>query len=370
MRRSVSDIIPSMNTHQNASSARASALRYDPLPALLAASNPAIPYFARRDLLGETVPPVETLWELPAARQLARQQMEDGAWPYPGGGKEEHRASEDYDQIETFRILAILVEKYGFDRRHPAIQAAAEYLFSKQTAEGDFRGIYGNQYATTYSPAIMELLIKSGYAQDERILRGFEWLLAIRQDDGGWTIPFRTHKVKYTPESVMGETLQPARGKPFSHLATGVVLRAFAAHPVQRHNPAARRAGELLAGRFFQRDAYPDRGAISFWTGFSYPFWFTDLLSSLDALTLLGLGAEHSSANEHSGSAEHSGGAEHSGSAEDPAAADHAGIRRGLDWFVKHQNQDGGWSLKILRGRERDVPQWLGLAICRVFARL
>jgi hypothetical protein len=318
----------------------ASALDYDPLPALQAAPNPAIPYFARRDLLGKAVPPVETLWELPAAQQLLRRQLPDGAWPYPGGGKPEHRLSEDYDQIETYRILAILVEKYGFDRRHPAIQAAAEYLFTRQTAEGDFRGIYGNQYATTYSPAIMELLIKSGYAQDERIQRGFDWLLALRQDDGGWTIPFRTHKLKYTPENILGEPLQPVRSKPFSHLATGVALRAFAAHPEQRHHPAALRAGELLAGRFFQRDPYPDRRAVSFWTGFSFPYWFTDLLSSLDALTLLGFGAEN------------------------------PGIRQGLDWFIEQQNPDGGWSLHILRGKERDVPQWLGLAICRVFAQL
>ena len=85
----------------------------------------------------------------------------NGAWQYPGGGIAGHRASEDYDQLETFRNLGILVEKYGFDRRHPAIQAAAEYLFSKQTTEGDLRGIYGNQYSPNYSAAMMELLIKA-----------------------------------------------------------------------------------------------------------------------------------------------------------------------------------------------------------------
>jgi hypothetical protein len=337
-------------------------LRYNPLPALLAAPNPAIPYFARRDLLDEEVPPIQTLWEMSAARQLLRRQLPDGPWPYPGGGKPEHRASEDYDQIETYRILAILVEKYGLDRRHPAIQAAAEYLFTKQTAEGDFRGIYGDQYATTYSPAIMELLIKAGYAQDERIQRGFDWLLALRQDDGGWTVPFRTHKLKYTPENILGETLQPVRSKPFSHLATGTVLRAFAAHPEQRHNPAAHRAGELLASRFFKRDAYPDRGAVSFWTGFGYPFWFTDLLSSLDSLTQIGFGG--------SGSEPLTSNQQTMTRPAPTRAADHLGIQRGLDWFIEHQDPDGGWSMHILRGKERDVPQWLGLAICRVFARL
>ena len=49
-----------------------------------------------------------------------------------------------------------------------------------------------HQYSTTYSPAIMELLIKAGYDNDPRILKGFDWLLSIRQDDGGWALPFRT----------------------------------------------------------------------------------------------------------------------------------------------------------------------------------
>ena len=117
----------------------------------------------------------------------------------------------------------------------------------------------------------------------------------------------------------MGETLQPVRGKPFSHLATGVVLRAFAAHPVAAPPPGGAPGRELLAGRFFQRDAYPDRQAVSYWTAFRFPFWFTNLLSSLDALTQIGFTAEH------------------------PA------IRSGLDWFIEQQNEDGGWSLKILQ---------------------
>lgn len=47
------------------------------------------------------------------------------------------------------------------------------------------------------------------------------------------------------------------------------------------------KAGTLLASRFFRRDVYPDRSAAVFLMKFSYPFWFTDLLSSPDLLSLL-----------------------------------------------------------------------------------
>jgi hypothetical protein len=45
---------------------------------------------------------------------------------------------------------------------------------------------------------------------------------------------------------------------------TGVVLRAFAAHEKYGHSEAARAAGELLASRFFEKDAYPDRQMLTF----------------------------------------------------------------------------------------------------------
>ena len=135
------------------------------------------------------------------------------------------------------------------------------------------------------------------------------------------------------------EPVMPDRSKPFSHLVTGVVLRAFAAHPEHRNNLHAIRAGGLLKSRFFQPDKYPDRKASSFWTGFSHPFWFTDLLSSLDSLSQLGFSREDKD------------------------------IRKALDWFVERQERNGLWNLRILRTKDRDLPLWLALAISRVFQR-
>ena len=274
--------------------------------------------------------------------RLVGRQRADGSWKYPGGGKAHLRSAEDYDQIETFRILGFLVEKYGLNRGHPAIGRAADFLFSRQTEEGDFRGIYGRQYSPNYSAAIMELLIKAGYGDDERIEGGFRWLLSMRQGDGGWAIPLRTAmRDRGTLLQALRNPvpIQPDRSKPFCHCMTGVVLRAFAAHERYRKSGEAKAAGELLESRFFRPDGYPDRRAASFWTKFSFPFWFTDLLSALDSLSLLGF------------------------SSDDPE------IREALGWFLDRQREDGAWSLTLLRTKDKELPSWIGLAICRVLKR-
>jgi len=70
---------------------------------------------------------------------------------------------------------------------------AAEYIFSFQTPEGDIRGFIGNQYATYYTGYILALLIQAGYVDDPRVEKGMQWLLEMRQNDGGWTVPILTH---------------------------------------------------------------------------------------------------------------------------------------------------------------------------------
>ncbi len=76
----------------------------------------------------------------------------------------------------------------------------------------------------------MELLVKAGCEDEQQIKKGFKWLLSVRQDDGGWAAPIRIHNAKWS-EVVDGEdALQPIKRKPFSHMITGVVLRAFTAH--------------------------------------------------------------------------------------------------------------------------------------------
>ena len=312
---------------------------YDPIPILLGSKSAAVEFFTRRDLLGEDPGPVERVWESCGAPKILRSQMKNGRWKYPSPAATA-RSAEDYDQIETYRNLGFLVEKYGFTRAQPAIRSAAEYLFSSQTKGGDFRGIYGTQYSPNYSAGIMELLIKAGYGSDARIVRGLRWLLSMRQADGGWAIPFRTAVTgKWQTAFMRSRTFEPDRAKPFSHMITGVVLRAFAASADFRGRGEVLQAGKLLASRFFQADKYVDRKGPNFWIGFSFPFWFTDLLSALDTLSRLGF------------------------------PADDPDVGKGLDWFVERQRKDGGWTLKLVHGADKALPFWLDLTVCRVFKR-
>jgi hypothetical protein len=144
------------------------ALEVNPLPTLLAWEDAALPYFVRRDLLDEPTGPVAALWEAAGARRLLQKQQPDGSWRYPGKSYDPETGTH-YDLLETYRSLRVLVEMYGVCRDHPALQQAAEYVFAQQTDEGDIRGIIGSQYMPYYHGAILELLIKAGYADDPRI---------------------------------------------------------------------------------------------------------------------------------------------------------------------------------------------------------
>ena len=309
-------------------------LRRDPIRSLLAADDAALRPMARRELLGETTPEI-TLAELPGVRRAAARQQPDGRWKYPGG-KPGIRSRAAYDQMETYRQLGVLVCKFGLDRQHPAVAAAAGFLSSCQTEAGDYRGIYGRQYTPNYSAAITELLIRAGYEGSAQVENALRWLLGMRQDDGGWAIPTRTLGMSLNVMLTARETFEPDRSRPSSHLITGIVVRALAAHPGYRHSADMRRAAELLKSRFFRRDVYPDRAAPSNWLVFSYPFWWTDLLSALDSLARIGF------------------------SADDP------GIDPGVAWFVDNQESSGLWNTGRNRPKGPHSDLWVGLAICRM----
>ena len=81
---------------------------------------------------------------------------------------------------------------------------------------------------------------------------------------------------------------------------------------------------------------YPDRVAPSNWLVFSYPFWWTDLLSALDSLTQIGFR---------------------------PGDPD---IARGVAWFIDNQEPSGLWNTGRNRPKGPHSDLWVGLAICRM----
>ncbi len=313
-------------------------LNINPLPVLLGIPDEALNYFVRRDLMGEDVPAKETLWKLPEAVRLVQKQQANGSWKYPG---KTDAPRQNYSLLETYRNLRVLVENYDFTCTHPTLQKAAAYVLSCQTAEGDIRGILGNQYMPYYHGAILGLLIKAGFVDDPWIKRGLDWLLVMRQEDGGWIVPTQAVTAKQrTDEFWLGPPVPPRRSLPHAHLATGMALRAFAVHPDYRRRPEVVAAGNALKSRFFQPDKYNDRQAVSYWFKFQFPFWWSNLLTALDTLYQLGFDKND------------------------------APIARGLDWFIAHQEEDGLWPTGYGSGEKVAANrQWVGLAICRLLQR-
>ena len=203
-------------------------MRVDPSSVLAASSNPAIAFFARRNLLGERAGSVRDLWELPESLRIVRRQTSNGSWSSRQGMHHcARRRTTTKSRPTPARDPGRAVR---LDSGAPGDRARRRVLLSFQTSEGDIRGIYGRQYATTYVGAITELLVKAGYADDPRIATTFDWLLAMRQSDGGWAIPMRTLGHRYrdfldldrqrrAPEHVAQLEVDPERG-----LVSGTVI--------------------------------------------------------------------------------------------------------------------------------------------------
>ena len=324
----------------------------DPIKPLLSSGNLAIIYFTEGDILEEPVEDISILQELPAVQKIIKKQTSEGFWKSTSANKNKHPA-QNYELLETYRHTNILVNQYGLNREHPCMESAAEYLFSCQTEEGDIRGIIGEQYAPYYNGIIASILNLAGYAKDSRVERIIQWLLTMRQDDGGWVIGSPGCMGKYKKEEINALTTQFVgtrndfdRAKPFAHSGTGMVIRAFCSHPIHRKSPEAKKAAQLLASHFFKKDNYSSYQHPDNWVRFKYPFWWTDLISALDSVSLIGL------------------------------PKDHTNVSEALQWFIEHQEPSGLWKASYSNihkntenSKTRELQLWINLAILRIFKR-
>lgn len=310
---------------------------------LLARGNLPILYWLKKDILEVPVDrEYKNLQKFAARIRILEAQKPNGGWckkKYEG----DPRWEKTYYIVETLRNIYRLHD-YGCNLEEKGVQRATKFLFSTQASDGDFRGAYLNEYAPTYHSLTLEILCQYGLSEDKRVQKGFRWIIKNRQDDGGWVIPCRTIdkeelKARYNFEAQLKlDPVKPDKSKPFSHLVTGMVLRAFAESEKWRKSKEAREAGELLMSRFFQEDHYDDRRQASFWEEISYPFWATDILSSLDSLSKVGFSPE----NEK--------------------------IQEALEWLLKKQNSQGFWESSSRKSSIED-HLWVTFAVLRVLKR-
>jgi len=310
-------------------------LQVNPLPILLGTSDRILLFLIERDLLDASSGSIKSFWKLPEPQKILSHQLPNGAWPYKGN-RPGDEIGEAYDLLETWKTLRKLVEMYGFDNSHPLICRACEFIFSYQTKEGDIRGILSNQYMPYYMGAILEILIKAGYEKDNRIEFGMQWLVNQRQDDGGWIAPLLLYKLDEFYKICLLPPIQPQRELPFSHMVTGMVIRAFAAHPQYKESPYALQAGLLLKSRLFKKDAYTSRQDESYWFKFQFPFWWTNLVTVLDSFMRLKFDNKDSD------------------------------IQKGLAWLIENQGQNGLWKATYGKKGVTDPDYWVTYAICRI----
>jgi len=310
---------------------------------LLARGNLPILYWLKKDILEVPVEREHKNLQKYASRiRILESQRPNGGWcrkKYEG----HPRWEKTYYIVETLRN-AFKLRDYGCCVETEHIPKLIDFLFSTQTKEGDFRGAYLNEYAPTYHALTLEVLCLFELNQDKRMQKAFRWMVKNKQEDGGWVIPYRTIdkkelKTRYNFEAQLTlDPVKPDHTKPFSHLVTGMVVRAFAASPYWRSRKEAREAGGMLLTRFFKADKYEDRQSPEFWEEITHPFWATDVLSALDSLAKLGF------------------------------SPDDERIQQPLNWLLSRQKSQGFWAAGTKKTTLED-HLWVTLSVLRVLKK-
>ena len=154
-----------------------------------------------------------------------------------------------------------------------------------------------------------------------------------------------TQKITRAMEMVAASKMRKAQermrfARPYAERMRTVIAHLANAHPEYRHRPEVIAAGACLKERFFKSDQYNDRKTPAYWLKFQFPFWWANLLTALDSLSLMGFDRD------------------------DPD------ISGGLSWFLSNQSPDGLWETAYGSGKSAArMRAWVGLAVCRMLKR-
>jgi hypothetical protein len=318
----------------------------DPVPILLREGSRALVARVRRDLIDDDeAPQADEVLTYPEVKAFLRKQDKEGAFiarpPEKTLGPAKFARA-----VATIRALERMAD-YGLRASEAPVARAASLLLGSQDKDGGIGDLAlgetpearARTVAVHFQGWALSVLCRTGFDEDPRVERGFNYLLANRQADGGW--------------AWRGVRTDSA-ARPSSHLVTGMALRAFASSLTRRTSREARRAAELLATRFLQPDRYPDRKAPAFWEQIGEPRFWTDVLDALDGVTAVGLGKENS------------------------------GVRTAEAYVRGRQNADGLWypgapprpdaaskpSAIAALAKERDPARWLTVRVLIVLRRV
>jgi hypothetical protein len=177
----------------------------------------------------------------------------------------------------TFWILPVLAD-FGLTAEDKRIRRACEYVFSTQLESGGFGWDPPSTTGDCHSAIIIESLAKSGFLNDVRLNKAYDWLCKRQRLDGGFWC-------KNT-----GQIGGPREKEPSCAMATMFVLGALAQNPELRNTSVARKGSEFLF------KCWENRGKIKYaghdsqigtgWEKLKYPFTDYKILKFLDVLSI------------------------------------------------------------------------------------
>jgi len=266
-------------------------LASDPIPRLLREGTPSVLARVRRDLIDDSeAPKAHEIASYREVQSVLRKMEKDGSFapraPEKGMGSGKFALClATVRALDRLADLGLRVEDEGGATHQ--LRKMADVILASQASDGGIADLAladtpkarAKVVAIHFHGWAISALCRAGFESDPRVEKGFQLLLSLRQDDGGW--------------AWRGVRTDSA-ARPSSHLVTGMVLRAFASSSQRCTSREARRAAELLATRFLQPDRYEDRKAPAFWEILTEPRFFTDALDALDTITSIGLGKENS----------------------------------------------------------------------------
>ena len=274
-------------------------LRGDPLPWLLEpdTNQPAVRYFALRDLLGRPQTDVDVrkakkaiMSTGPVPAILAGQAVE-GYWEKPGPGyNPKYRST-----VWSVTFLAQL----GADGAHPGVRAGCEYVLSHAVASHGGFSVNGTPSAFIHCLAgnLGMALIDLGMADDPRLRRALEWQARMTTGQGVASTENKDIVERYYKSGTCGPTFSCSAnaGQPCAWGAVKAML-ALGKVPTANRTPMIQQAIELGVEFLLSKDPaladYPhpsaDKPSRS-WFQFGFPIaYVTDVLQNLEALVALG----------------------------------------------------------------------------------
>jgi len=228
------------------------------LPLLLGDSSPSLRLLVLKELLhkDEDDKEIQELILLqqkdPMITAILDNQEEDGSW-----STSESLGLLLESPIRNTSLAMIRLGYLGLQNDHLAIQKAAAYLFSHQFDDGAWprqpgKAVYfvHSQHGPVITPKQtadpLFALAVSGYAEDTRAEKAYEWLIKYRAEDGSWpTIFSPDREIAYQPVGYR----QLPNSRFGCRTNSTSALNAFAHHPKRRNSDVPKRVLDLLLSR-------------------------------------------------------------------------------------------------------------------------